>query len=112
MSPGSRIKRSWLRLVPLFQKPLIIISDLFFFTLGLFLSATHRGWKESVRFPDPELYAKYFEKKSLKNKYFTSSLDPECGHQQPYSFFSVFADFQTLLDNPEKVKSVDLKHKN
>ena len=37
-------------------------------TLDLFLSATPKGWKESLGFPDAELYAKFFEKK-FKKKY-------------------------------------------
>ena len=46
MGSGSKIKRSQLRLAPLFQKPFIIPSDhfflfiYFFLTLDLFLSAT------------------------------------------------------------------------
>ena len=65
MGPGSKIKRSQLRLAPLFQKPLIILSD-HFSTLDLFLHATPKGWKESIGFLDAELYAKYFEKKFIK----------------------------------------------
>ena len=37
-----------------------------FLTLDPFLSATPKGWKESVGFPDAELLAESFEKKSLK----------------------------------------------
>ena len=62
---GSKTKGSQLRLAPLFQKPLTIVSDRFL-TLDLFLSATHKGWKESIGFPDTELYAKFFEKNSWK----------------------------------------------
>ena len=44
-------------------------------TLGLFLSATRKGWKESIGFRDAELYVKSFEKiHSLKKiKYSRSS---------------------------------------
>ena len=63
MDPGPKIKRSQVRLAPLFQKSLIIISD-HFLTLGLFLIATPKGWKESIGFPDTELYVKSFEKNS------------------------------------------------
>ena len=47
----------------------------FFLTLGLFLSATRKGWKESIGFRDAELYVKSFEKiHSLKKiKYSRSS---------------------------------------
>ena len=38
-----------------------------FLNLDLFLSATPtKGWKKSIRFPDPGLYAESFEKKSFK----------------------------------------------
>ena len=46
-----------------------ILSDLFFFfflTLDLFLRATLQGWKESIGFPDAELYAESFEKNFIK----------------------------------------------
>ena len=67
MDPGSKIKRSQLRLAPLFQRLLIILSY-HFLTLDLFLSDTPKGWKESIGLSDAELYTKYFEKKkhSLK----------------------------------------------
>ena len=89
-------------------------------TLDLLLGATPKGWKKSIEFPDAELYAKSFfggeKKKSLKKINYSRSLsDPEnswCGHQQPYNFFSVFTDFQTLPDNSGKPKSVDSKQKN
>ena len=58
----------------------------------------------------------FWKKKSLKEiKYSRSLPDPEnyrCGHKQPYNFFSVFSDFQTLPDNSGKPKSVDSKRKN
>ena len=77
MDPGSKIKRSQLRFAPLFQKPLIILCD-HFLTLDLFLSTTPKRWKESVAFPDAELYAKSFKKKFIKKiKYSRSSADPE-----------------------------------
>ena len=62
-SLGAKIKKSQFRVAPLFQKSLIILSD-HFLTLELFLSATPKGWKESVGFPDAELYAKSLEKKN------------------------------------------------
>ena len=37
-------------------------------------------------------------------KYYKRSLDPEnyqCGHQQPYNFFSVFTDFPVVLTTQE-----------
>ena len=54
-------------LATLFQKSLIVICD-HLFTLDLFLSAPPKGWKESIGFPDTELYAKSFEKDSQKNQ--------------------------------------------
>ena len=54
--------------------------------------------------------AESFEKKFIKIKYSRNSLDPEnsrCGHEQPYNFFFVFADFRTL-----RPKSVDSKQKS
>ena len=59
--PGSNIKSSKVSSSTLFQKPLIIVFDLFL-TLDLFLSATPKGWKESIGFPDTELYPKTVEK--------------------------------------------------
>ena len=43
-----------------------ILSNNFFLTLDLFLSATPKVWKELIGFPDPELHAESFKKKSLK----------------------------------------------
>ena len=63
MDPGPKIKRSQFRSAPLFQKPFIIVSD-YFLTLDIFLSVTSKEWKESIGFPDTELYTKYFEKNS------------------------------------------------
>ena len=40
--------------------------------------------------------------KKKKRRFCRSSPDPEnsrCGHQQPYNFFSVFADFRTAQEN-------------
>ena len=69
MGPGPKIKRSQLRSAPLFQKPLIIVSD-HFLTLELFSSAPPpKGWKESIRFANTDLYAKSFEKVHKKVKY-------------------------------------------
>ena len=72
--------------------------------------------KKSITFLDAEFYAESFEKKLLKKiKYSRTSPDTEtsrCGHQQPYDFFSVFADFRTLPDNSGKQKLVDLNQKN
>ena len=73
---GWKINRSHLRLAPLFQKPLIIVSD-DFLTLDLFLSPTPKGWKESIGVPDTELHAKSFEKNSLK-KINYSRRSPSC----------------------------------
>ena len=60
--------------------------------MHLFLGATTKGWKESTRFPDSELYTEYFEKKFInKIKYSTSLPDPD--------FLGVtFADFGTLSE--------------
>ena len=76
-----------------------------FFTLHLFLGATSKGWKESIGFPDSELYTESFEKKFInKMKYSRSSPDPDfldltiSSHQQQYDFFLVFADFWTLAE--------------
>ena len=65
MGPGPKIKKSQLWLVPLFRKPHIIVSDSFL-TLDLFFSAAPKGWKESIGFPDTEVYDKSFEKKFIK----------------------------------------------
>ena len=115
MGPGSKIKRSQLKLEPLFQKPLIIFSD-HFLTLDLFLSATSKWWNESIGFPNAEVFIKSSGKKFIKKiKYSRSSSDPEnsqCGHQQPYNLFSVFVNIQTLPDNSGKPKSVYSKQKN
>ena len=86
MRPGPKIKRSQLRLVPLFEKPFIIVSD-HFLTLDLFLSATPKGWKESIGFPDVELYAKSFEQKSLKNPNILEGLLTVTGE---FVFFTCF----------------------
>ena len=76
MWPGSKIKRTQLRLAPLFQKSLVIVSD-HFLTLDLFLNATVKKWKEWMGFADTELYAKSFKKKIIKKfKYSRSS--PSC----------------------------------
>ena len=56
-----------------------------------------------------------FWKKVIKIKYSRSLLDLESsgsGHPQPYRFFSVFADFRTLVDNSVKPKLVDSTQKN
>ena len=75
MGPQPKIKRSQLRLAPLFQNPLIVSDH--FLTLELLLNARLKGWKESIGFPDTELHAKSFEKNSLKKiKYSRSS--PSC----------------------------------
>ena len=76
MGPGPKIERSQLRLASLFQKFRIIVSD-HSLTLDLFLNATPKGWKESIGFPETELYDKSFEKNSLKKiKY--SRTSPSC----------------------------------
>ena len=52
--------------------------------------------------------------KEIQKKYSRSSPDPEnsrSGHRQPYIFFSVFADFETLPNNSGKPESVDSKQK-
>ena len=82
-------------------------------TLDLFLSATPKLQKESIEFPDPELYAESFERNSLN--FSRSSPDPEnyrCDYQQSYNFFSEFTNFRRLPDKSGKPKSVDLKQKN
>ena len=73
--------------------------------MDLFSIATPKGWKDSIRFPDAERYAAYFEKKKCDYQ------QPFCDYQQPYNFFTVFADFQTLPDNSGEPKSFDLKQK-
>ena len=66
MDPGSRMKRSQLRLEPLFQKPLIILSDYLFDFGPIFKCHTQR--MERIGFSHAELYAKSFEKKKhIKN---------------------------------------------
>ena len=62
-----------------------------------------KGWKETIGFPDTEIYAELFEK-VIKIKYSISSLNSgnsPCGHQQPYDFFSVFVDSAHLRTTPE-----------
>ena len=99
---GSKIKTSQLRF---FQKPLIILWDHIFDFGPIFKGDTQRMGRISC-----------ISKKTIKKiKYSRSSPDPEnswCGHQQPYNFFSIFADFQKLPDNSGKLKSVDSKQKN
>ena len=86
MDTGPKFKRSQLKLTPLFQKPRNIVSD-HFLTLGLFLSATPKGWKESIGFPDVELYAKSFEQKSLKHPNILEGLLTVTGE---FVFFTCF----------------------
>ena len=89
-----------------------------FLTLGLFLSATPKRWeKKSIRFPNDEFYAEYFDKKKFikKIKYSRRSPDSEnsrCDHQQPYNFFSIFADFRIFSDYSGKPKLVCSKGEN
>ena len=74
-------------------------SDHCFFDFGPIFKCHTLAWKELIGFPDAELHAKSFEKKI---RFSRSSPDPEnsrCGHQQPYNFFSVFADFRTAQEN-------------
>ena len=63
-----------------------------------------------------ELYAETFEKKNhQKNQIFQNLTRPSfshCNHQQPYNFFSVFADFRTLADNSGKLKLGSSKKKD
>ena len=55
-----------------------ILFDNFFLTLDLFLSGTPKGWKKSIGYPDPGLYADSFEKKSFKKIEYSRVLsDPE-----------------------------------
>ena len=68
MGPQPKMKRSQLRLAPLFQKPLIVSDH--FLILDPLLNATLKGSKESIGFPDTELYAKSFEKIHKKNQIF------------------------------------------
>ena len=42
----------------------VVFYTIRFFNLDLFLSATSKGWKESIEFPDAEPYAESFEKQS------------------------------------------------
>ena len=59
--------------------------------------------KKSIEFLDVEFYAESLKKKICQKPL----LDPEncqCGHQQPYNFFSVFGDFRTFSDNSGKPK--------
>ena len=57
-------------LVPLSQKSFIIISN-YFLTMDLFLSATPKGWKESIVFPYAKPYSELFQKKfHLKSQIF------------------------------------------
>ena len=73
----------------------------------VFVTATPKVWKESIGFPNSELYTESFQKKFIekKIKYLRSFPDPEnyrCGNQQPHNFFPVFANFRTLPYNSEK----------
>ena len=68
---------------------------------------TPKGLKESIGFPDAELYAELFGKTFIKIKYSRCSLDPEnscCGHQQSYNFFSVFCRFRDTCRRLRKTK--------
>ena len=78
MDLGPKIKRSQLRLVPLFQKPLVIVSE-HFLTFHLYFSATPKGWKESIGFPDTELMLNLLKKILKKIKYTRSSPSCYCG---------------------------------
>ena len=95
--------------------PFLTLSDNFF-DFGSISSATPKEWKESIGFPDAELYTESFEKNSLKEiKYSRSSPDlgnSWCIHEHSYNFFLVFVNFRTLSDNSGKSKLVDSKQKN
>ena len=86
MGSGPKTNRSQFRLVPLFQKPLIIVSD-HFLTLDLYLSATPKGWKELIGFPDTELNAKSFEKNSLKK---SNIIEARLAVTEEFVFFTCF----------------------
>ena len=80
---------------------LFLLSDNFF-GLEPTLSATPKGWKESIGFPDPEFHAESFEKKSLKKK---SNIQEACQILkiigEAISSHIISSDFQTLQNNPE-----------
>ena len=83
-------------------------SVVFFYFLTIFfdfepiLSATPKGWKESIGFPDPEFHAESFEKKPLKKK---SNIQEACQILkiigEAISSHIISSDFQTLQNNPE-----------
>ena len=111
---GPRVKDQvcQLWLAPLFQKSLIIFSDHFFFILDIFLSAALKGWKKSIGFTDKELYTDSFKRKSFKKANILEA-------RQTLKILDVvisshiisFVNFQTLPNNSEKPKSINLKQK-
>ena len=77
------------------------LSDHFLLFWTIFKNHAQRMEKNQLM---QKFYAESLEKKDLlKNmKCSRSLLDPEhcqCGHQQPYNFFSVFIDFLTTHTN-------------
>ena len=64
--------------------------------LGPFLGAISKSKKKSVRFPNAKFYAESIGKKVIEKSSFPKSSpdieNSQCRHQQPYNFFSVFAD--------------------
>ena len=87
-----------------------------FLTLDPFLGAAPKHEKKATGFSDAEFMLNLLKKNSFRKiKYSRSSPDPEnsqCDHQQPFNFFSVFADFRRLSDNSWKQKLVYSKEKN
>ena len=99
------LKNVWSKLISILRySRLSIVFFLLgrlFFTLGTFLGATLKRWERAVKFLDSKFYAEFLEKKKKKLCSPRSSSDPEnsvCSHQQPFNYFSVFADFRTLPD--------------
>ena len=90
MDLGTKIKRAQFRLVPLFEKILLILSDHFFDFGPVFKCHTKDG-KNSLDFQIQNFILNLLGKKSLKKpKYYRSSPGPEnscSGSKQPYNFF-------------------------
>ena len=79
-----------------------------FLTLGLFLSATPKRWeKKSIRFPNDEFYAEYFEKKNslkklniLEGRQTLKILDVTISsHTTSFPFLLIFGYFRTTQEN-------------
>ena len=99
MGAGPKIKRSQLRLAPVFQKPLTASDH--FLTLNMLLSTTPKGCKESIGFPDTGLYAKPFEKNSLKK---SNILEARLAVIREFVFLLVLSDSKGKIFKADRKK--------